>query len=221
MKLIYIIPLIIFTSLSGCSQNKSSSQTTNQPSPNEIIVGGKCEGCEGIYESKVPFNQLNEIDTLPDFNEQGLKIEISGRIFLQDGVSPAKDIILYIYHTDQKGLYSGKGDEIGWGKRHGYIRGWMKTDVNGFYKFYTLIPASYPNSNNPRHIHPTIKEPGKSAYWIDDFVFEDDPLLSIKEKTKANPVGGNGVLKAEMREGMLKAIRNIILGLHVNDYPKE
>lgn len=221
MRSIYFIQVILALSLSGCSQNNKSSNPTNQPSTDEIKVGGRCEGCEGIYESKVPFNQLNEVDTLPDFSEQGIKIEISGTIFLQDGKTPARDVILYVYHTDQNGLYSKKGNEEGWGKRHGYIRGWMKTDINGFYKFYTLVPASYPNSNNPKHIHPTIKEPGKTAYWIDDFVFDDDPLLSQKEKTKTNPVGGNGVLKTAMKEGMLKASRNIILGLHVNDYPKD
>ena len=71
-------------------------------------------------------------------------------------------------------------------RQHGYIRGWVKTDVNGFYKFYTLVPASYPNSNNPKHIHPTIKEPGKTAYWIDEFVFDDDPLLPEEERKGQN-----------------------------------
>ena len=52
----------------------------------------------------------------------------------------------------------------------------------GFYKFYTLIPASYPNTTIVKHIHPTIKEPGKTAYWIDDFVFADDPFPYRKRK---------------------------------------
>ena len=198
----------------------------NKPAPNEIKVGGRCEGCEAIYESPVAFNQLKEVDTLPDFTEQGSKIEISGTIYLRDGKIPAKDIILYIYHTDQKGLYSKKENDPsyrqdGWGKRHGYIRGWVKTDTNGFYKFYTLVPASYPNSNNPKHIHPTIKEPGKSEYWIDEFVFDDDPLLPEAERTRTNPVGGGGVLKTAMKDGMLRATRNIILGLNVKDYPTQ
>ena len=48
------------------------------------------------------------------------------------------------------------------GRRHGYIRGWMKTNEKGQYRFYTLKPASYPNSTAVKHIHPTIKEPGKN-----------------------------------------------------------
>jgi protocatechuate 3,4-dioxygenase, beta subunit len=204
--------------LFGCGQ-----KTNKQVVQKEIKVGGRCEGCEAIYES--PFETLNETDTLPDFNEPGPKIEISGIIFQKDGKTPAPGIILYVYHTDQKGIYAKRGNETGWAKQHGYIRGWMKTDKNGFYRFYTLIPASYPNSTNPKHIHPTIKEPGYSEYWIDDFVFLDDPLLPASEKTKTHPVGGSGVLRPApadtvTKDGILRATRNIILGQNVQDYFK-
>jgi protocatechuate 3,4-dioxygenase beta subunit len=129
--------------------------------------------------------------------------------------------VLYIYHTDQKGIYAKKGNEKGWAKRHGYIRGWIKTNEKGEYKFYTLVPASYPGGTNPKHIHPVIKEPGFSEYWIDEFVFDDDPVLPKEERTRPYPVGGGGVLKTEMKDGMLRATRNIILGLNVIDYPKK
>jgi protocatechuate 3,4-dioxygenase beta subunit len=201
--------------LHGCAQNS----TQKNKSQKDIQVGGRCEGCEAIYESPVPFAQLKSIDTLPGYNEAGPKIEISGIIYQRDGKTPAKDIILYVYHTDQAGLYSKKGNEKGWGLRHGYIRGWLKTDANGFYKFYTLIPASYPNSTILKHIHPTIKEPGFTEYWMDDFIFDDDPFLTEKERNKKNPVGGNGVLKPELKNGIFKATRNITLGLNVQDYP--
>ena len=224
MKSFYILPICLVISFFSCSQNSSQPKVSNKPSANEIKVGGSCEGCEAVYESPISFSLLNEVDTLPDFNEPGPKIEISGTIYHRDGKTPAKDVILYVYHTDQKGLYSNKGNKSdshleGFAKQHGYIRGWVKTDVNGFYKFYTLVPASYPNSNNPKHIHPTIKEPGKSEYWIDEFVFADDPLLPKEERTRTKPVGGNGVLKPGMKEGILKATRNIILGLNVANYP--
>ncbi len=224
MKPFYILPICLAISFCSCSQNNSQPKVSNKPSANEIKVGGRCEGCEAVYESPVSFIHLNEVDTLPDFTEPGPKIEISGTIFHHDGKTPAKDVVLYIYHTDQKGLYSKKGTDPslhqdGWAKQHGYIRGWVKTDVNGFYKFYTLVPASYPNSNNPKHIHPTIKEPGKTAYWIDEFVFDDDPLLPEEERRRTKVVGGSGVLKTAMKNGMLKASRNIILGLNVADYP--
>ena len=218
MKNFHFLFAAILISLCGCSQDSKQASKTNRPSANEKKVGGGCEGCEAIYESPVPFDQLSETDTLPDFNEAGPKIEISGRILKPDGKTPAPGVVLYVYHTDQKGEYPTKGNETNWGKRHGYIRGWVKSDQNGFYKLYTLVPASYPNSNNPKHIHPTIKEPGFSEYWIDEFVFADDPLLPKEEKTRPKPVGGNGVLKTEMRDGMLRATRDIVLGLNVRDY---
>lgn len=218
MRTIIFLLLICQNCLIACTQNKSQSATNNQPSSKDQKVGGNCEGCEGIYESPVPFSDLNAIDTLPDFNEAGPKLEISGTIFKPDGITPASGIIMYLYHTDQNGLYSKGNDKSIWSKRHGYIRGWIKTDANGYYKFYTLIPASYPNTTIVKHIHPTIKEPGKTAYWIDDFVFAEDPFLTEKEKKKQNPVGGNGVLVSKEQNGILKARRNIILGLNVEGY---
>jgi protocatechuate 3,4-dioxygenase beta subunit len=204
--------------LQACAQNNAKPKASNKPSSDEIIVGGGCEGCEAVFESPVAFEDLPEVDTLPGFDEKGPKIEISGTIYKPDGKTPAPGVILYVYHTDQQGNYSTRGGEKGWGKRHGYIRGWVKTNEAGQYRFYTLVPASYPNSNNPKHIHPTIKEPGKTAYWIDEFVFDDDPLLPASERNRSNPRGSDGVLKTTMENGMLKAKRDIILGLNVPGY---
>ncbi len=213
-----LLLLFFATSMSSCQQTRSNNAA--QSARTEKKVGGGCEGCEAIYETPVPFEQLNETDTLPDFNEAGPKIEISGIIYKADGKTAAPGIVLYVYHTDQKGIYPKKGGEKGWAKRHGYIRGWIKTNEKGEYRFYTLVPASYPNSANPKHIHPTIKEPGLTEYWIDEFVFDDDPLLPDKERNREQPVGGSGVLKTIMKDGMQRATRNIILGLNVKDYTK-
>jgi len=222
MRQVFLLLFLVLVVLQSCGQNNTNSKSSKPAKEaKEVRVGGGCEGCEAIYESPVAFEQLNEIDTLPDFNEPGPKIEIKGIIYKPDGKTPAPGIVLYVYHTDQKGLYSLKGNEKGWAKRHGYIRGWIKTNEKGEYRFYTLVPASYPNTTNPKHIHPVIKEPGFSEYWIDEFLFADDPLLPDKEKNKAEPVGGNGVLKTEMKDGMLRATRNITLGLNVRDYPKQ
>jgi protocatechuate 3,4-dioxygenase beta subunit len=210
---------LVFIGLEACSQNKTKTIVQNKPGANDIAVGGRCEGCEGIYESPVAFTELNYIDTLPGFDENGPKIEISGTVYQRDGKTPAPDVVLYVYHTDQRGIYPKKGNEQGAAKQHGYIRGWIKTGADGRYKFYTLVPASYPDSRNPKHIHPVIKEPGKTAYWIDEFHFDDDPLLPASEKTKTNPVAGGGVLKTIMKDGMLRATRDIVLGLNVRDYP--
>lgn len=211
MKQLLLAPLLlILLAQTGCAQNNH-----RQP-----VIGGRCEGCEAIHETPIAFNKLPWIDTLPDFNEAGPKIVISGIIYKIDGKTPAPNIVLYVYHTDQKGNYSLKGNETGWGKRHGYIRGWMHTNEKGEYKFYTLRPASYPNSTAPQHIHPTIKEPGKNEYWIDEFVFDDDPNLTATERNKLPQRGGSGIIKLRNENGILKGERNIILGKNVPDYRK-
>lgn len=205
---------VLVLALSSCAQG--SSQNGKQNSKQK--VGGSCEGCEAIYENPMPFTDLGHVITLPGYNNPGPKLEISGIVYQADGKTPAKDVVIYIYHTDPKGRYPTKGDEKGWGRRHGYLRGWMKTNGNGEYKFYTIRPASYPNSDIPQHIHAIIKEDNKNEYYIDDFEFADDPFIS-KEKSSRKPAGGSGVLKVEYKNGMQSAKRNIILGLNVQDYP--
>lgn len=214
MKSLLSFLLLVTVSLAGCAQDKPAAKTKDA-----VNIGGSCEGCEAIHESPVPFSQLNNTDTLPDFDDgNGPKLEISGYIYQRDGKTPAADVVLYVYHTDQKGIYPTAGNEKGWAKRHGYLRGWVKTGKDGFYRFYTLLPASYPNSSNPKHIHPTVKEPGKNEYWIDEYLFEGDPYLE-NERPGRPPRGGNGVIKVEMKNGMLRGTRDIILGLNVPGYP--
>lgn len=182
-------------------------------------VGGDCEGCEAIFESPVALEKLSWIDTLPDFHEPGPKMVISGVVYKADGKTPAKDVVLYVYHTDQQGNYSRKGNEKGWGLRHGYIRGWMKTNERGEYKFYTLRPASYPGTKAPQHIHPVIKEPGLNEYWIDEFLFDDDPFLTAHERSQQPLRGGSGgIVKLQQKNGLLVGERNIVLGKNVPGY---
>ena len=216
-QLILFIAFAFVAVANGCSQTGEASKPGD---PKQIKgVGGGCEGCEAIYESPVPFEKLKSVDTLPDYYEVGPKIRISGIVYKADGRTPAKDVVLYVYHTDQKGLYATRGNETGWGKRHGYIRGWVKTDENGFYAFYTLVPASYPNRSQPKHIHPVIKEPGKNEYYIDEFLFDDDPLLTAVERKKQEQRGGNGIIKTVLKDGILQATRHIILGRNIPAYP--
>ena len=180
---------------------------------NTKIVGGGCEGCEALLE--YGDKKLSPVDTLPLFDETEPKLKISGTVYENDGKTPAKDVILYIYHTNREGIYPKKGDERGWARRHGFIRGWIKTDNSGRYTFYTFRPASYPDSSEPEHIHLTIKESGTNEYYLDDFVFEDDPLI---KKTKFANRGGSGVMKPVTRDDMLYIERDIILGLNIPGY---
>lgn len=213
MKIYFTSCLLI--SIAACAQS-SGSKTTNE---NDRKVGGSCECCEAIYEQAPDFETINETDTLADFNEPGPKMLVYGTIYKSDGITPAAGVVLYIYHTDQTGRYTAKPGQTGCAKRNGYLRGWIKTDDKGAYRFYTLKPAAYPNASIPAHIHPIVKEPGLSEYYIDEYLFDDDPLLTSEERTRAENRGGNGIIKlAKDADGLLLCKRDVVLGKNIPGY---
>ena len=179
---------------------------------NSQTLVGTCEGCEAVFEfgDKV----LSPVDTLPGFND-GTKVKLTGTIYKKDK-TPAAGVILYIYHTNDAGIYEKKGNETGWGRMHGYMRGWIKTDSTGRYTFYTIKPGSYPNSTIPAHIHAILLEPDKRYYWIDDWNFADDPFLNVEEIT--SPRGGFGVVELKKEGNILTAKRDIFLGKNIPGY---
>jgi protocatechuate 3,4-dioxygenase beta subunit len=181
------------------------------------LVGGPCEGCEAVFECGD--RNLSPVDTLPDYNDKGPRIRVTGTVYQKDGKTPAEGVILYVYHTNQNGVYPANGDETGWGNRHGYIRGWLKTGRNGEYTFYTLKPGVYPSRSVPAHIHCTILEPDGKYYWLGSYHFDGDPLLTDKEKSPESPRGGSsGLLVLREEEGLLVGERDIILGQNVPGY---
>jgi protocatechuate 3,4-dioxygenase beta subunit len=97
----------------------------------------------------------------------------------------------------------------------------MRTNEKGEYKFFTLRPAAYPGRQAPEHIHITIKEPGKNEYWIDEYLFDDDPILIDKERKNCEDRGGSGIIKLKDVGNMFKAERNIYLGKNIPDYPRK
>ncbi len=209
-SLILLTMLLVFV-FNSCSQNMGPSN----------LIGGGCEGCEVVNQCPVPFSKLNWTDTLPDYHETGPKIVISGTIYQADAKTPAKDIVMYMYHTDQTGHYTNRNNESGMAGRHGYIKGWLKTNATGQYKFYTLKPVAYPNRKAPAHIHPVIKEPGINEYYIDEFVFDEDPLLTASEKGKLEQRGGSGIVHLQFKNGLYEASRDIVLGLNIPNYPSK
>jgi len=207
-KLITLIGLLV--GIIACAQPSGNPKTIRS-------VGGRCEGCEALleYGSKT----LTPVDTLPDYNHPGPKLIVQGTIYKRDGKTPAPNVILYLYHTDQSGIYPTHENETGWAKRHGYLRGWIKTDASGRYTFYTLKPAAYPNNKIPAHLHATIKEPDTNAYWIDEYLFDDDPYLTREERERQEKRGGKGILSLQKNtDGIWVAERDIILGMNIPGY---
>lgn len=108
-------------------------------------------------------------------DEPGEPLLVSGRIFGPDGKTPAAGLTLYVYHTDNRGLYS---EEDGDGREpNPRLKGWMRTDAEGRYEFRTIKPMPYPGSTNRRHVHAKVYGAGRAEQWVDTFMFADDPLV--------------------------------------------
>ena len=207
---------LIFISIFAFTISACQTQTKPDSPKSAKIIGGPCEGCEAVFE--YGNKELTSVDTLPEFENNLPQLKITGTVFQNDGKTPASNVIIYIYQTNQKGIYETKGNEKGWAKRHGHIRGWIKTKTAGKYTFYTFRPAPYPNGQESEHIHITIKEPNKNEYYIDNFVFEDDPLLTKDKIQLLKNRGGSGIVTIQLQDSIQLIERNIILGLNIPDY---
>ena len=184
----------------------------------EKHVGGPCEDCEAVFDFKLLNPEPKATDTLPGFENNEPKIKITGTVFQKDGKTPAENIVLYIYHTNSNGIYKPSNNPIGYEKKHGQYREWLKTGKDGKFAFYTFIPAPYPAGNEPGHIHIYVKEPNTIPYYLDSYLFENDPKLTPEERQSQKNRGGSGIVTIEKNNGIWTANRNLVLGLNVPDY---
>jgi protocatechuate 3,4-dioxygenase beta subunit len=205
----FVILLGLATSCNGQTKNTNNNK----------IVGGPFENAEFMYIG-MP-DKINSVDTSAGWTQKGQKLLITGTIFKLDGKTPAPNVILYYYHTDINGYYANKEGLDQRVVRHGYIRSWVKSDETGKYAIYTVRPAPYPNEDMPAHIHPSIKEPNiDKEYYIDEFVFDDDRLLTTAKRKVLENRGGSGILRVLNSGDLQIAEHNIILGLNIPNYPE-
>lgn len=152
---------------------------------------------------------LNNTDTIADFEAKAEKLKITGTIYHSDGITPAKDVILYICQPDENGNFQLKKDD----KRKRFVqhRAWIKTDADGKYTFYTFMPGKLLRTKELKQILRTIKEPGKQEQELTPFFFNDDPLIpSLTLACRAEAV--KSMLRLEEKDGMLVGTRDIRLG---------
>ncbi|WP_299554484.1 hypothetical protein [Seonamhaeicola sp.] len=158
---------------------------------------------------------LNSVDTIPDFASKKNKLKITGTIYESDGVTPAKNVLLFIHQTDENGDFELKRHNK---KRYVHHRGWVRTDADGKYTLYTFVPGSYIYGNELKQIYPIVKEPNKPEYKIETFLFDDDPLLTDKCRTKVEQTDPQRILKLDKKEGLWVATRDIVLGKEIDSY---
>ncbi len=216
------LPLILPIAICSCNtqvRTDTASPTDSiRPAASGAIVGGGCDGCELMYAG-MP-SVLDHVDTSAGWQEAGEKLLVHGTIYKLDGTTPAPDVILYYYHTNSHGYYAPRTGMDQRAERHGYLRGWVKSDANGHYAIYTIRPAPYPNERAPAHIHIFVRQPDiATEYYIDELVFDDDSLVTDWMKDRYEKRGGSGVLKISRTGDMQVARHDVVLGLNVPGYP--
>ncbi|WP_298535358.1 hypothetical protein [uncultured Algibacter sp.] len=163
--------------------------------------------------SKNPFydyteKTLTNVGTIPDFDSKEEKLKITGTIYLSDGITPAKDVILYIEQPNEKGSYEMVKKDS---KRYVHHRTWIKTNENGQYTFYTFVPGKRLSSRKLKHIHPVVKQPNMEEYSLPAYLFDDDPKLSKICRKRLAKGGIDSILTLEKKDNILVAKKDIIL----------
>ena len=198
--------LVLSLVMVGCAaqQNHISPEAAN------ALAQDNCEGCGA---ADAPANLSWRAEIAPA-SEPGERLVMSGTVYEPDGVTPAKDILLYVYHTNAEGVYPKRtpnNGRLSW--RHGYLRGWMRTGADGRYEFHTIKPMPYPNGAEPAHIHATVSGPGLQEYFIADYIFEGDRLITERVRSRLRERGELSSIISLSRDGngVLRGVRDIRL----------
>lgn len=190
-------------------------------SAREPAIGRIIDGTEALFDGLPTTLTANE--RIAPLDERGEPLVIEGVV--RDAAGQlVPDIVIYAHHTNRFGIYPRHPDfpRDSVARRHGRLRGWVRTDAQGRYRFETIRPGGYPMMGAPAHVHLQILEPGRCTYVIDDLVFDDDSRLDDghRARSAARGVGGSGVTHPVRDEnGRWLVRRDIILGANIADYP--
>jgi len=212
-----VILAIFVVSLLISPAGFARAQDTTAARPREPILELPCEGCEAVFEG-LP-TTLTSASRIAPASEPGQPLRIVGTV--RDGKGrPAAGVIVYAYHTNARGIYPTNERLRAAGYRHGRLRGWAMTDEKGRYRFDTIRPAGYPNTDLPQHVHMHVIEVGRFSYYIDDIMFEDDPRLTPEMRRRmSSKRGGSGLARPRKDGGVWIVVRDIVLGQNIPGYP--
>ena len=170
-----------------CPAFSASEETRPTPGPD----------CVECAHWEAPAHLTSRLTIAPP-GEPGDRLVLEGTVFRPDGKTPAAGVLLYAYHTNARGYYAHAEGTTGQGRWHGDLRGWLRTGADGRYRIETIRPAPYPSGGIPAHIHMTVMVEGGRERWIDDVVFDDDPLVNAAYRRAANrTLGGSGIVHLE------------------------
>jgi protocatechuate 3,4-dioxygenase, beta subunit len=142
-------------------------------------------------------------------HEPGQPIQISGAIYREDNRKPASGVVLFVFQTDASGRYNKEVSGYR-GENSPRLRAWMKTGTDGRYQFQSIKPGQY---SGPIHIHAHLYAPGRPEWFIREFLFADDPLISQQERAALAAYGRfSPIVTLQRREdGVLVGRRDILM----------
>ena len=208
---INLLLIVLFAAFNACDSTASRSPEFK----NEATIRQKdsCDDPDANIECSflnMP-GKVTSVAYIPSSDNSAKRMIIRGRLLRANGQQPIEGAVIYFYHTDAKGYYSKSGKERGVQKWHGRHHSWCITGKNGEYELQTILPAPYPDNTMPAHIHTAIKEKGKQPYYINDFVFADDPMVGEKYFSYLRLDGGNGVVHLKDTNGIVVGMRDILI----------
>jgi protocatechuate 3,4-dioxygenase beta subunit len=128
--------------------------------------------------------------------EPGTPLVLRGRVVTENG-TPAPDAVVFAYQTDRTGVY----DRREAGAHSWRLKGWAKADKDGRFRFDTIRPGSYPNSNNPAHVHFTVFLPSGERFHAGEIRFGNDPLVPQHDRDAGARDEFEGVRPVAQRGG--------------------
>lgn len=120
---------------------------------------------------------------------------LNGRVLNADGTAAA-DTVVFAYHTDRNGVY----DRPAAGAHSWRLKGWAKTDRDGRFTFETIRPGPYPTRGVAAHVHFTLFTSTGGRYHGGEVKFDDDPLLTARERAESKQAGELGEVRAVRRD---------------------
>ncbi len=146
----------------------AASRTFRGPMMMRKLTAAEKSACGLTVETtEGPFwvSGLNELKegVLNASGLNGVPIEVAGRVLdSANGDKPIANAEVEIWHADSEGNYhpNGNGSPSGYKPEEIALRGFVKTDAEGRYRFTSIYPGEY--TGRVRHFHFKIRSTGKT-----------------------------------------------------------
>jgi protocatechuate 3,4-dioxygenase, beta subunit len=193
--------------LASCSSLCALMLVSGQLAAWPLDVGLGCPWCGA---ADAPATLTSEAK-LPKAGEPGTRLDITGTVYQPDRRTPAAGVLLYVYHTNARGVYANRdGDTNRSG--HGSLRGWLRTDAHGRYHIATVRPGAYPGRSDPAQVHITVTPPDGRERFVDSIEFDDDTPLTAQMRARRTNTGGSGIVHPFTdANGVQHVVRDIYL----------